>query len=121
MNAVNYQNMMGTGPVGMAQPQGQQAGVPTSRLLQIFTQQQAQMALDWRSTIQPKERVSAVMQLYVSNPYRSRPTPADTLSRRTNMMLAKPDLSEAQATQNSMRLENEALQRQTDRVSLLKV
>lgn len=73
MNTPGFQNMMGTGPVGMAQPQGQQLAAPMglpARLIQHFTQQQQQahMAMDWRSTIQPKERAGAVLELYVIQP-----------------------------------------------------
>ncbi len=39
-----------------------------ARLMQHFTQLQQQMPLDWRSTIQPKDRTGAVMELCVSNP-----------------------------------------------------
>jgi len=66
MNTTGFQNMM-----GMVQPQGQQATVPMAlqaRLMQHFTQLQQQMPLDWRSTIQPKDRTGAVMELCVSNP-----------------------------------------------------
>jgi len=79
MNAANFQNMMGTGPVGMAQQQGQQAGMPMTmqaRLLQHFTNQPSPMPMDWRSTIQPKERAGGVMELYVSNSHvKSRDNP----------------------------------------------
>jgi hypothetical protein len=73
MNATNFQNMMGTGPVGMVQPQGQQAGASNalqSRLIQHFTNPPTQMPMDWRSNISPKERAGRVMELYVSNSHR---------------------------------------------------
>jgi hypothetical protein len=122
MNATNFQNMMGTGPVGMAQPQGQQAGASNAlqkMLIQHFTNQPPQMSMDWRSNIPPKERAGLVMELYVIQ--LSRATLADTFLRRTNLMLAKPDLPESQATQTSLKIEEQCYQRQTDRVSLLKI
>ena len=122
MNAANFQNMMGTGPVGMAQPQGQQTGVPMSlqaRLIQRFSTAQPNMPMDWRSTIQPTERAGRVMELYVSNLHQSRAAVADTFSRRTSLQLARPTLTENELIQNSLRIEDQCFQSQSDRVSLL--
>jgi hypothetical protein len=69
MNAPGFQNVMGTGPVGMAQPQGQQPAATMSlqaKLIQHFTaQHQTFMAMDWRSNVSPKERAGLVMELCV--------------------------------------------------------
>lgn len=69
MNAAGFQNMM-----GMAQPQAQQATVPMTlqaKLMQHFTNMQQQMPMDWRPTVQPKDRTGAVMELCVSHPRRN--------------------------------------------------
>ena len=127
MNTPGFQNMMGTGPVGMAQPQGQQQPmVPMAiqaKLIQHYTaqqqQQQAQMPMDWRSTIQPKERAGLVMELCVYPPQvKATQTLTDIISRRTGLRLAKPELPEAQATQSAIRIEEQCLRSHGDRVSL---
>lgn len=67
MNGLGFPNMMGGGPMGMAQqqqPNQQMVQQVQQELIRTYTNQQAQMQMgDWRRSVAPKERAGYVMEL----------------------------------------------------------